>query len=125
MPLGSRICRYLRCMRSLCMSPESLFYSISLILASTFPRVFTVLALSLHVSRVALQEGMDNALGKHFSSCFHGARAEFACLQTSLSKSKRAPDTNLVQLFDITIGTRTETYRKPLGNPQETIRKPT
>jgi hypothetical protein len=108
------------------MSPEWLCRRVwKMLLAITFPRVFTVLALSLHVSRVALQEGMDNALGKHFSSCFHGARAEFACLQTSLSKSKRAPDTNLVQLFDITIGTRTETYRKPLGNPQETIRKPT
>ena len=41
-------------------------------LASTFHRVFTVLALTWHASRVALQEGMENVSPEQDLLCFNG-----------------------------------------------------
>ncbi len=141
-----------RCSRSVCMSPEWLCRRVwTMLLASTFPRVFTVLALSLHVSRRVCRNQKGLLIQTLFSCSIlrlehvqkptgnpwetrrkpSGNRHEIHRKSSQNHKdtlrkpSRRPPDTNLVQLFDITTGTREETYRKPSGNPQETIRKPT
>ena len=53
-----------------------------MLLLSRICRVFTVLALTWHVSRVALREGMENASSEEHPSCFHSARAHLACPQS-------------------------------------------
>ena len=53
-----------------------------MLLMSRICHVLTVYALTWHVPRVALQEGMENASHEQDLSCFSGVCAHLACLQS-------------------------------------------